>query len=424
MWLSTKQKSNALTFSEAMDQNISVDGGLFVPKSYKLYEGESDETLQDLAKKFLKPYLKGDILEPYLDDICEKAFNFPVFLKKINESTHILELFHGPTAAFKDIGAQFLAECLSRLTLLEKEKKERVILVATSGDTGAAVASAFYKKKGIKVILLFPKGKVSPRQQKQLTCWGDNIHSFAVEGVFDDCQKMVKTLLADHAFSKKNNLTSANSINVGRLLPQSVYYAYASLQYQKQTKKRASFIIPSGNMGNAVACFWAKKRGLPIENIVLSTNENKVIPDFFKKDKFIPKASLKTLANAMDVGNPSNMERLLDLYGDQVQTLKSFSESYSVNDHEIKEVIKDRYQEWDYLLCPHTATAAKVKERYKKNPYIIVSTAHPAKFNEVLEPLIECQIPLPKSLKEMIEKPSSFETIPPEVQVLKKILVD
>lgn len=426
MWSSTKNKLKTISFSQALVKNMPSDGGLYIPTSYFNVKENGIKDFKDFAKVMLRPYFKGDILEPYLNDICDNAFDFEVPLKKLNEKTFILELFHGPTLAFKDIGAKFLAECFHKLYVLDKKKKDRVVLVATSGDTGAAVASAFYRKEGIKVVLLFPKDKISARQKKQLTCWGENVYSFAVGGVFDDCQKMVKTLLVDQKLSEEVNLISANSISIGRLLPQTIYYAFSSLDYKRQTGQKASFIIPTGNMGNAVACFWAREMSLPIENIILSTNRNCVIPSFFENFSFAPKDSIKTLANSMDVGNPSNMERLQNLFEDNFQGLKNFSSSYSVDDYEIKKIIVEKNQPspkgWDYLLCPHTATAAYIRDRFLETPFIIVATAHPSKFNETIEPLIEQKIPVPRSLDEIIKKTSQYETISDDVQILKKFI--
>ncbi|MEE2742539.1 MAG: threonine synthase [Bdellovibrionota bacterium] len=424
MWVSTKGQSRSVTFSEAITNNRPSDGGLYVPANFFNLGKQDSFSLINIAKNVLRPYLKGDLLEPHLDDICERVFNFTIPLKKITDKTFILELFHGPTLAFKDIGAKFLAECLQKLK--SSKEKERIILVATSGDTGAAVASAFYQKKGMKVILLFPKDKISLRQKKQLTCWGDNVHSLEVEGTFDDCQKMVKDILRDEDLNKNFNLTTANSINVGRLLPQCIYYAFSSIQYQKNVGKRASFIIPSGNMGNSTACFWAREMGFPIEKIILSTNKNGVIPSFFKDFNFSPQPSVKTYANAMDVGNPSNMERVQHLFEGRLTDLNQFSGAYSVDDEAIKKTIVEKGEPfprgWNEILCPHTATAAYTRDLFPERPFIIAATAHPSKFSEVIEPLIGRELQVPGSLKDMIEKPSQYKTISKGSEKLKTII--
>jgi threonine synthase len=241
----------------------------------------------------------------------------------------VLELFHGPTAAFKDFGARFLASCLTRIR--HGSARPLRILVATSGDTGGAVAAAFHRKPGIEVVVLFPKGLVSPTQERQLTCWGDNITSLAVQGTFDDCQRLVKEAFRDEAMSAEAELSSANSINLGRLLPQAAYYAQSSLAIWRRTGRRASYIIPSGNLGNSVACIWAKKLGWPIDRIVLAHNANRTVPDFLETGELRPRPSVATLASAMDVGNPSNLERMLALYPD-AQALGSALSAVSISD--------------------------------------------------------------------------------------------
>ncbi|MDC0255584.1 threonine synthase [Bacteriovoracales bacterium] len=424
MWVSTKGQSRPINFSEAITNNRPPDGGLYVPDKFFNLGKQDSLSLNSFSKNILRPYFEGDLLESHLDDICDRAFNFSIPLKKVNDKTFILELFHGPTLAFKDIGAQFLAECLQKLR--SPDEKERIILVATSGDTGAAVANAFYQKKGMKVILLFPKDKISIRQKKQLTCWGDNVLSLEVEGTFDDCQKMVKDLLKDEDLNNNFNLTTANSINVGRLLPQSIYYAFSSLQYEKLVGKKASFIIPSGNMGNSTACFWAREMGFPIDKIILSTNKNEVIPSFFKNFNFCPRPSIKTYANAMDVGNPSNMERIQHLFKGNFEKLNKVSGAYSANDEAIKKTIVEKSHPfpkgWNEILCPHTATAAYTRDIFPETPFIIAATAHPSKFNEVIEPLIGKELELPETLKKMIEKPLQYQSVSKESESLKKLI--
>ncbi|MEK6624299.1 MAG: threonine synthase, partial [Bdellovibrionota bacterium] len=269
-----------------------------------------------------------------MHEILKQALNFPVPLNEISSNHYLLELFHGPTAAFKDIGARFLAVCFDKLG------EQKTILVATSGDTGGAVASAFYEKKGIKVVILFPKHGVSPLQRQQLTCWGQNILSLEVDGDFDDCQKLVKEAFLDKALCAKYALTSANSINIGRLLPQMTYYAFSSYKLFSQSQTPINFVIPSGNMGNGMAAVWAKEMGLPIGEIHFACNANRAIFDFFQNKKFTARDSFKTLANAMDVGNPSNMERLLDLEKRRPSVLGDLSASWH-SDEKIRSVILD-----------------------------------------------------------------------------------
>jgi len=412
-FVSTKNRTQAVSVSQAISMGISPDGGLFVPETlpqFDLHAFQGVRKFQEVACLVLKPFFEGDSLYSSLEGICADAFSFPIVLKDVQNSiTHqnssVLELFHGPTAAFKDFGARFLAECL----LHYPSDSARTILVATSGDTGGAVASAFFKKQGFKVILLFPKHGVSERQKRQLTGFGENVRAFAVNGTFDDCQKLVKEGLSDPTLSQ-HHFSSANSINVGRLLPQSTYYAWASLEYLRKHGARASFIIPSGNLGNSVAALWAKQMGFPIEKIGLATNANHVVPDYFKNGKWKPAPSVPTLANAMDVGNPSNMERYFHLET-QFKDLKENVFSVSVSDEEIRHVIRNGITEFGEIWCPHTATAVHVRNTSPLENCVIVSTAHPAKFETIVEPFIGRAIDVPPSLQKLLNLKSSFEEI-------------
>lgn len=418
-FVSTRGKYPAVNASKAILAGLAPDKGLYVPESFPKIEWEKWDNLKhydEVAAKIISPFFTDDPLLGEIPKICSEAFDFPVRLKNIDNQFHILELFHGPTAAFKDFGARFLAECMVRLNPSEKEL---LILVATSGDTGGAVAAAFHKKPNTKVGVLFPKGKVSIRQEKQLTCWGDNISSFSVRGVFDDCQKMVKDSFADSALNEKYNLTSANSINLGRLLPQMVYYFYSSVLYFQETGKQPNFIIPTGNAGNSIGAFWAKKCGAPIGKIILAVNANKPIPNYFETGKWESQPSIPTLANAMDVGNPSNVERLFHLYP-TVNELKEISASYSVPDSKIEQMISETYRTFAEIICPHTAVAEWVRRKYYHDqPSIVVSTAHPAKFETIVENLIGETVRIPQNLKELLNKPSIFSEIDPSLHQLK-----
>jgi threonine synthase len=295
------------------------------------------------------------------------------------------------------------------------------VIVATSGDTGGAVAAAFHEHPEIQVIVLFPKNKISPRQQQQLTCWGESVRAFAVRGDFDDCQRIVKTAFAERAWADAQGLLSANSINLARLLPQTVYYAAAGLWYLRKRSRVPGFIIPTGNLGNAVAAFWARRMGLPVREIILATNENKAIPDYFSSGSWKPHPTVATLANAMDVGSPGNMERLLDLYP-EIEELRKIAQSFSVSDQEITGTIAGDYRTRQLIWCPHTATAVRVRERLSSPHWIIVATAHPAKFESVVEPLIGRSVNIPPSLAQLFEAPSSFEEIDPEFEALREAL--
>jgi len=415
---STRSTSPPVTLSEAIRRSIAPDGGLYVPvgfPNFKVDDFEELESWPEIGERILEIFFEDDTLGPQLAEICREAFNFPVPLNYLNDDTAVLELFHGPTAAFKDVGARFLAACVSRLS------GRKTVIVATSGDTGGAVAAAFDEYPEIQVIVLFPKNKISPRQQQQLTCWGESVRAFAVRGDFDDCQRIVKSAFADRAWADAQGLLSANSINLGRLLPQTVYYAAAGLWYLRERSRVPGFIIPTGNLGNAVAAFWARRMGLPVREIILATNANDAVPTYFASGSWKPHPTIATLANAMDVGDPGNMERLLNLHP-EINELRKIARSFSVSDQEITDTIARDYRSRQLIWCPHTATAAHVRERLASPHWIIVATAHPAKFESVVEPLIGKSLNTPTSLAQLFEAPSRFEEIDAEFEALKEAL--
>ena len=402
-----KERSVKLSASQAILKGLAADGGLFVPSVLPALSDKVSLSLSyaDFAAEVLKPFFEGDELYDELADICRGAFSFPVVLNELKDVS-VLELFHGPTSAFKDFGARFLAFSMEKLLVRKGEKL--CILVATSGDTGGAVASAFHKRQNLSVKVLFPKGRVAERQRRQLTCWDDNISSFEVRGSFDDCQRMVKSAFVDPSLS---GLSSANSINLGRLLPQMVYYVYASMLYKERTGKEPVIIIPSGNVGNCTGAYWAKAIGAPIKRIVLAVNANTTIPEYLESGEYKPRDSVRTLANAMDVGAPSNMERLFSLFP-SYEEMKANVSAWSVSDEEIKKTIVDEYRKEGYVLCPHTACAERVRlDHFDAEPVIIVSTAHPAKFDTVVEPLIGNTVPMPAALADLVNRPSTFTEI-------------
>ncbi len=400
--------------SDAILKGLAPDGGLFMPESipclpdsFTLERGAWYAMYQALI-----PYFEGDELEGDLEEICRSAFSFPVpFHSEGGKDT--LELYFGPTAAFKDFGARFLAFSMEKL--LEKRNEDLTILVATSGDTGGAVASAFHGRNHLAVKVLFPKGRVAERQRMQLTGWDGNVSSYEVDGSFDDCQRMVKEAFMDPDLK---GLSSANSINLGRLLPQMAYYVYASSIYQLKYGEEAVFVIPSGNVGNATGAYWAKAMGAPIKRIVLACNANRPITDYLETGKYEPRPSLKTLANAMDVGAPSNIERLFAMFPD-IEAFRDNVSAYSVTDDEIRKTIKEVYDESGYVICPHTACGERVRRDHVAEPYsVVVSTAHPAKFNDIVEPLIGREIAIPKNLYEIMHKTPSSVEIPADYHLL------
>ncbi len=403
---STRDKNNHKSVSAAILQGLAEDGGLFVPEYFpqiNIADLDSKLTYPEFAAKILADYFKGDQLESQLSDICHNAFNFPLPVRELNENTYIMELFQGPTLSFKDFGARFLAECMTRLS---KERKTTII-VATSGDTGSAVAGAFYQKPNIEVVVMFPKGQISKRQEQQITCWGENILSVAVNGTFDDCQKIVKQAFSDEWFTSRAHLSSANSINIARLLPQLTYYAYTSWQFFLKHGEKAGYIIPTGNVGNSTAAFWAKAMGFPIREISLATNANRVISDYLDNGKFEPRKSIATIANAMDVGNPSNFERLSYLYNTP-EAFRANVKAFSVSDEEIKEIITEVNQKFNYVVCPHTATGYFVRKKLDDKPWIIAATADPCKFETIIEPIIGNKLPVAPQLQALLDKPTKL----------------
>jgi threonine synthase len=425
---STRDASTSISFSQALLQGLAPDGGLYVPTSWPRVDVEvlsRETTLPGIAARLIAPFVSGDPLAPQLPQITADAFNFPAPLVPLDEDAHlgILELFHGPTAAFKDFGARFLAANFARLR--KSDSRPLTILVATSGDTGGAVAAAFHGRPGIEVGVLFPKGLVSPTQERQLTCWGGNVKSFAVHGTFDDCQRLVKQAFVDTELRQQTQLSSANSINLGRLLPQAVYYASSSLEIWRKYGEPACYVIPSGNLGNAAACIWARKVGLPIGQIVLAHNSNRTVTDFLHTGEWAPRPSIATLASAMDVGNPSNMERLRALFPELAE-LRTAVSAENVDDAAIRERIRQGFERYGQIWCPHTATAAEVYERLVvgKRPgrWIIVSTAHPAKFSEIVEPLIGRKVAVPESLAKLLARPTECTEIEPDLAALRAAL--
>jgi threonine synthase len=425
-YLSTRSGESA-SLVEAVMRGLADDGGLFVPDELpRVAPGAvRGETLAEIAAEVLAPFFAGSELADELPAICRDAFDFPVPLRELggHGELAVLELFHGPTAAFKDVGARFLAAVMERALARDRaDARPLTILVATSGDTGGAVAAAFHRRRGVRVGVLFPKGQVSPRQQHQLTCWGDNVRAFEVDGAFDDCQALVKAAFVDPGLRSRHRLSAANSINVGRLLPQLAYHAAASLWHWRRYGNAASSIVPTGNLGNGMACVWARAIGLPIGAIVLAVNANRTIPEFLSTGQWQPRASVATLASAMDVGNPSNMERLRNLFP-ELASLRSAVESYPVDDGAIRAQIAKDYERYGQVWCPHTATAFWVYDhlpaaRRDGAPWIVSATAHPAKFEAIVEPIIGRPVPVPPALAALLERPVASTALRPELAAL------
>jgi threonine synthase len=421
-YVSTRKQAPPVSFSEALLAGLAPDGGLYVPEHFPVYDaGTFDATASfcELAEAFLEPFLEGDPLAPELQGICQRAFDFPLPLVALRDGLSVLELFHGPTASFKDVGARFLAESFELLAAGETSR--RTVLVATSGDTGGAVAAAFHRKRAARVGVLFPAGGVSPRQEKHLTCWDDNITSVRVRGSFDDCQHLVKQAFSDEQWRHALRLTSANSINIGRLLPQAAFYAATALRHQHLCGGPAGFIIPAGNIGNSTGAFWSRRMGFPIGHLALACNANRTVPDWFATGEWRHRPSVRTLANAMDVGAPSNMERLFDLIPDRAEFLNAAS-AISVDDDTIRRVIAEGPERWERVWCPHTATAIRFHEELPAGAWIAVATAHPAKFDSIVEPLIGRRLDVPAPLAALLLLPERVTEIEVDPEELQRVL--
>jgi len=424
-YASTRDPRQAATLSQALADGLAPDGGLYIPRVMPAIDAASFDgraALHELAPRILAPFFSGDVLARALPAICIEAFDFPAPLAAVQGSAErlsVLELFHGPTAAFKDFGARFLAACLARLR--KADGRALTVLVATSGDTGGAVAAAFHGRPGFRVVLLYPEGRVSPVQEQQLTCWGGNVTSLAVCGSFDDCQRLVKQAFGNPQLRADFALTSANSINIGRLLPQLVLFAAAALRVRDGDGERANFVIPSGNLGLATACAWAREMGLPIGEIVLAHNANRTVPDFLADGQWRPRASVATLASAMDVGDPSNMERLMALYPGQA--IAGRLRAVSIDDATIRASIGAELARTGVALCPHSAAglaayrALPAGDR-RRGHWVVVATAHPAKFPETVEPLLGRRVEPPPALAALLGRPTRMTRIAAEVGVL------
>lgn len=406
-FISTRDITDRVDFSTALFRGLAPDGGLYVPENQPdlsaiFAKFGRDTSFQDIASSLIFALLGDTFSERQSGEIAEKAFNFSPEIVTLKDDISILELFHGRSCAFKDFGASFLAQAMD--TLLEKRDSKAVILTATSGDTGSAVAQAFKGKENIDVVILYPSGRVSPLQEKQLTTLGGNIRALEVKGSFDDCQKMVKECFVDREITGKINLSSANSINLGRLIPQSFYYVWAYSQIKAKAPDTV-FIVPSGNFGNLTAGLYAQTWGLTINRFVAATNANDVIPQFLLKGIYEPMSSLHTLSNAMDVGAPSNYERMEHLFSGNVDLFRNRISAYSVTDDETRKAIREVYEKDNYIICPHTAVGYRAAEMFRKESgnksVMVLSTAHPGKFTEVIEDVLHRKPLLPEELRKL-----------------------
>lgn len=394
---------------EAVKNGLPADNGLYMPinltpMSAEFFQQLDSLSFEEIAMEVLTHLFKDYIAKDDLQEIVNKAFGFDAPVHWLEDNVGVLELFHGPTLAFKDFGARFMGRLLEYFL---KDNNEVVdILVATSGDTGSAVAHGFLNTKGIRVTILYPKGKVSEIQERQFATLGANIRVLEVEGTFDDCQKMVKQAFLDEELQNQLTLSSANSINIARLIPQSLYYFYT----YKQVKDKSLpliFSVPSGNFGNLTAGLFAWKLGLPISKMIASNNANKIFTQYIKTGEFNPQPSVQTLSNAMDVGNPSNFFRVLDLYNKDWEAVKKDISAYDFDDEQTKSAIVEVHQKYNYTMCPHTAVGYLGMEAFRNENdinanYVVLSTAHPVKFQDIVEDAIKGEVPIPERLKEVM----------------------
>ena len=423
-FVSTRGKAEATSLSKAIRNGAAPDGGLYMPDPLPaLGRGLDAETpLTGFATKFLRSFFAGDGLESEVSAIAAEAFDFPVPLvvpDAERPGLHALELFHGPTGAFKDFGARFLMACFDRLG---RSGEPLTVLVATSGDTGGAVGCAAEGRRSVRAVILFPEGRVSPFQERQLTCWDEPVRALEVVGDFDDCQRLVKSAFADVRLSREQRLTSANSINFGRLLPQIAYVAQATMKVFARTGVKPGFIMPTGNLGHGFAVLLGRAMGVPVGPVVLATNANRTLKEWHESDSYRPRASIQTLANAMDVGNPSNFERLIAL-PEQLRQVRV----ELVDDEQIKARIKADYERSGYLWCPHSATAAEAYARLpererSERPWIVAATAHPYKFRETVEPLIGREVEPTPALAAILHRNTRKAEIAPTLDALARAL--
>ncbi|PCH77450.1 MAG: threonine synthase [Flavobacteriaceae bacterium] len=427
-YYSLNNKDNKSSFEEAVVRGIAPDRGLYFPQNitplprafFKNIENYSNE---EIAFKVIEQFVGDEIPTSILKNIIKETINFEFPVVKVENNIHALELFHGPTMAFKDVGARFMARCLGYFNR-DKKDENVTVLVATSGDTGGAVAHGFLGVKGVDVVILYPSGKVSDVQEKQLTTLGQNIVALEVDGVFDDCQEMVKTAFLDTEITDQRTLTSANSINVARWLPQMFYFFFAYKQL-KHKNKGLVFSVPSGNFGNICAGVMAQQLGLPVHQFVASCNINDVVPNFFKSKKYTPQASKQTISNAMDVGNPSNFIRIQEVFNNDFDQLSKHISSYSFDDDTTRAVMKKIHDTTGYVTDPHGAIGYLGLKKYlQEQPLqgVFLETAHPIKFANVVEPVLGIKLELPPQIIEVIDKKKVATNIK-TYQDLKEFLI-
>jgi len=428
-YYSTQKQSSTVSLKEAVVKGLAPDRGLYMPETVgqlptSFYKEISGMNLTTIAQTVARKFFGEDIPQDELDTIVADTLSFAIPLRKVEENIWVLELFHGPTFAFKDVGARFMARMLSHF--VKKEQEEVKVLVATSGDTGSAVANGFLGVEGIHVFVLYPSGKVSDIQEAQFTTLGKNITALEVDGTFDDCQALVKNAFMDEELNSQLRLTSANSINVARFLPQSFYYFHAWAQLMRHNPAAKAVIsVPSGNLGNLTAGLFAKRMGLPVERFIAANNRNDVFREYLLTGNYSPRSSVQTIANAMDVGAPSNFDRILDLYGHDHRTITGDITAYRYSDEEICNTIRVTQQQTGYLLDPHGACGyLALKEGLQPGENgIFLATAHPAKFKETVEECTGKPVTIPEDLAAFMQNKKESIELPNDFSLFKKALL-
>lgn len=426
-YYSTNRQSSLASFKEAIFKGLPDDNGLYMPETIPqlpraFFNDLEKLSLPEIGFQVLRPFTNGEIEDDKLRTIVEETLTFEIPLVPVTDYIYSLELFHGPTFAFKDVGARFLARCLSHFS--KQSTQKLTVLVATSGDTGSAVAQGFYDVPNIDVVILYPSGKISHFQEQQMTTLGKNITALEVDGTFDDCQKMVKAAFLDEDLNNKISLTSANSINIARLLPQSIYYFYGMAQLPEKQQDKVVVSVPSGNYGNLTAGLLARQMNLPINHFLACSNANDTVPKYLWDGEYIAKPSKQTISNAMDVGDPSNFVRMLELFGGSHSKMKKSISGYSFSDEETRSAIEQLYQETEYVLDPHGAIGFMgLKDYIQKNggTGIFLETAHPCKFRETVENEINMELPSVLSFQKNQKKSIPFSS---EFNDLKSFLLE
>ena len=417
-FVSTRGHASAASFREALFAGLAPDGGLYLPAAVPAIDFRDlrDASLVEVGTAIAAPFIGRDIARTDLERLLADALNFPIPLALVGDRA-VVELFHGPTFAFKDVGARVMARLMAHLN---EGEAPLTILVATSGDTGSAVAQAFHGLAGTRVVVLFPEGAITPIQEAQFTTLGGNVTAVAVAGTFDDCQRLAKEVFADVALRERARLTSANSINIGRLLPQAFYYAHASLR----SSAPVVFSVPSGNFGNLTAGLMAWKMGAPIQRFVAATTVNDAVPRFMTTGRYEPRPSIPTLANAMDVGHPSNLERMRWLFGDDVDAMRRMISTSVHTDDDVRRTIGEVFEQFGYVCDPHTAIAYAGLDDLDTGdfPVAFLATAHPAKFKDIVQPIVRAHIPLPRELAAALSRPRFVEHIQASLESLAALL--